>query len=148
MLRALLLVASLPAASAVFPSPPPAAFYGASCEATVSFPGDSWIGAEGPVHRMDIVIPDWREGAQVTVEFTGNLTQGLDTGGFWSVQDYAFDKHWYKHGDNDYYPRHVCECCACCCPCIPPVDSHMDYSLVGDTASAALSMADMPSDAM
>ena len=84
------LLLALDSASAVYPSPPPVAFYGASCEATVSYPQEPWIDADGPVYRMDIVIPDWRQGAEVMVDFPGNSTTGLAQGGCWQVTGTSF----------------------------------------------------------
>ena len=60
--------------SFTLPSPPPVAFYGASCEATVSYPQEPWIDADGPVYRMDVVIPDW-----ITTDQTNRLQRDAVT---------------------------------------------------------------------
>ena len=92
MTRATLVLALLPSVRAVYPSPPPVAFYAASCDAQVSFPREPWVGTDGPVYQMDIVVPDWIEGSHVTVDFLGNGTSGLaQLNGCWSVSNPVFE---------------------------------------------------------
>ena len=67
-----------------------AAILGGSCEASVSFPGIPWVGADGPVYRMDVDVPDWLEGAEVTVTFETNATVGIGDQGCWNVRGAEF----------------------------------------------------------